>query len=456
MGILARAGLAITRWTERWVPDSWVIAVFLTLVVAGLAVGVGGASPAVALDAWGRGLWALLALAMQFTLMMVVSYACAVSRPVKRLFEWMASRPDPERPRQAILLMGLFSTVTAWLNWAFSLVVCAAFLPFIVRANPRADFRLLVTCAYLGLGTVWHTGLSGSAPLIIATPDNFLIKSGVLQELIPTTRTMFSLFNIGYALVAGGIGLIIVALLVPPADAALTVSDEQSARLMTAHTGKARPTTMIPAERLEWWPGWSLIVGGSMLGVFALQVRQVGLGQAWTIDNYNLLLLALGLLLHWYPKSFLSACEEGIKNTWGIVVQYPLYAGIFGLMSYTDLGKVLTHFFIQASSPRLFPVVVYLYSAVLNYFIPSGGSKWIVEASYLIPAGQALGVSVPTVTLSYAYGDMTTNLIQPFWAIPILAVAGLRFGDIMGYCFILTGLLLVFNILALLLIPLQL
>jgi len=250
MSVLARAGLAITRWTERWVPDSWVIAVFLTLVVAGLAIGAGGASPAVALDAWGRGLWALLALAMQFTLMMVVSYACAVSPPVKRLFEWMASRPDPERPRQAILLMGLFSTVTAWLNWAFSLVVCAAFLPFIVRANPRADFRLLVTCAYLGLGTVWHTGLSGSAPLIIATPDNFLIKSGVLQELIPTTRTMFSLFNVGYALVAGCIGLIIIALLVPPADAALTVSDEQTARLMTAHTGKARPTMMIPAERL--------------------------------------------------------------------------------------------------------------------------------------------------------------------------------------------------------------
>jgi short-chain fatty acids transporter len=138
------------------------------------------------------------------------------------------------------------------------------------------------------------------------------------------------------------------------------------------------------------------------------------------------------------------------------VLQYPLYAGIFGLMSYTDLGKVLANFFVNASSPRLFPVVVYTYSTVLNYFIPSGGSKWIVEASYLIPAGQALGVSVPMVTMSYAYGDMTTNLIQPFWAIPILTVAGLRFGDIMGYCFILTGLLFVFNLLALLLIPLQL
>lgn len=456
MGILAQLGLAFTRWTERWIPDSWVIAVLLTLVVAFLSVTIGGASAATALNAWGDGLWALLALSMQFTLMMVVAYACAVSPPVKRLFVWLASLPDPLRPRQAIILMALFSTVTAWLNWAFSLVVAAAFLPFIVRANPRVDFRLLVACAYLGLGTVWHTGLSGSAPLIIATPDNFLLRSGVLTELIPTTRTMFSSFNMLYALCAGLLGIGIVVALVPPQEKAVLISAEQAARLAATHTVKAKPTSMIPADRLEWWPGWSLIVGGAMLLYFLLQVRRIGLGQAWTIDNYNLLFLAFGLLLHWYPKSFLHACEEGIKNTWGIVIQYPLYAGIFGLMSYTDLGKVLTNFFVNASTPRVFPLIIYMYSAVLNYFIPSGGSKWIVEASYLIPAGQAFGVSVPTVTLSYAYGDMTTNLIQPFWAIPILTVAGLRFGDIMGYCFILAGLMFLFNLLALLLIPLEL
>lgn len=125
-------------------------------------------------------------------------------------------------------------------------------------------------------------------------------------------------------------------------------------------------------------------------------------------------------------------------------------------MSYTELGKVLTHFFVSASSPQIFPVLVYLHFVVLNYFVPSGGSKWIVESSSLIPAGQALEVSIPTVTLSYAYGDMTTSLMQPFWAIPILPVVSLGFGDIMGYCFILTDLRLVFNVLALLLIPLQL
>ena len=456
MGWLAGWGMVLTRWTERWIPDSWVIAVMLTLVVALLALTVGGASPATALTAWGDGLWALLSLTMQFTVMMVVAYACAVSPPLKRLFVWLASCPNPDKPRQAIILMALFSTVTAWLNWALSLVISAAFLPFMVRSNPRVDFRLLVTCAYLGVGTVWHTGLSGSAPLIIATPDNFLIKAGVLSETIPTTQTIFASFNLWYALVAGLVGILIAAILVPPAAAAVTASPAQADRLDALNESIQKPDSMRPAEKMEWWPGWSLIASSAMLLYFGLQIIEKGFGQTWTIDNYNLLFLALGLLLHWYPKSFLHACEQGIRNTWGIVIQYPLYAGIFGLMSYTALGEVLTAFFIDASSPRTFPSIVYLYSGVLNYFVPSGGSKWIVEASYLIPAGQTLGLSIPTVTLSYAYGDMTTNLLQPFWAIPILTVAGLRFGDIMGYCLLLAGFLVLFNLCALFLIPLQL
>lgn len=456
MNWLARLGSLLTRWTERWIPDSWVIAVILTLVVAVLALTVGGTPPARVLTAWGDGLWALLGLAMQFTVMMVVAYACAVSPPLKRAFVWLASRPNPDKPRQAILLMAAFSTLTAWLNWALCLVTSAAFLPFIVRFNPRVDFRLLVACAYIGVGTVWHAGLSGSAPLIIATPENFLLQAGVLSEVVPTTKTMFAPFNLWYALVAGLAGILVAGVLVPPAAVALTVSPEQVDRLQSMDDSVGKPTVMRPAEKMEWWPGWSLIASGAMLSYFGTQVLDKGFAMTWTIDNYNLIFLAAGLLLHWYPKSFLRACEQGIRNTWGIVIQYPLYAGIFGLMSYTALGDVLTAFFVEVGSPRSFPSIVYLYSGVLNYFIPSGGSKWIVEASYLIPAGQALGLSIPTVTLSYAYGDMTTNLLQPFWAIPILTVAGLRFGDIMGYCLLLASCMGVFNLLVLYIIPLQL
>jgi short-chain fatty acids transporter len=450
MGILARAALALTRWTERWIPDSWVIAVVLTLVVAGFAMTVGGASPAVALNAWGNGLWALLSLAMQFTLMMVAAYACAMSKPVKRAFLWLASRPNPDRPRQAIVLMATFSTLACWFNWAFSLVVTAAFLPFVVKANPKSDFRLLVSCAYLGMGTVWHCGLSGSAPLIIATPNNFLIQGKILADTIPIARTILSPFNLMYSVMAGVLGIAVAAALVPmrAKPASLDFAPE------TGDTVEAS-SSRTPAERMDRWPGWSLIASGAILAYLVSQFRNLGMGRAWTIDSFNLLFLALALLLHWRPKAFLQACEAGIRNTWGIVIQYPLYAGIFGLMAYTDLGKTVTHLFIQATSPRSFPVVVYLYSTTLSYFIPSGGSKWIVEAPYLIPAAKALGISIPSVTMSYAYGDMTTHLIQPFWAIPILTAAKLRFGDIMGYCFIIGAAMLLFNLIVLWFLPLQ-
>lgn len=456
MGVLAKTGLGLTRWTERWIPDSWVIAVILTLVVALLALTAGGASPAMALAAWGNGMWALLTLGMQFTLMMVAGYACAVSPPVEKAFLWLASCPDPNRPRQAIILMALFATVTAWLNWAFSLVVTAAFLPFVIRANPRVDFRLLTACCYIGHGTVFHTGLSASAPLIIATPNNFLVQAGVLAETVPFTHTIFTQFNLVYAVAAGFTGIVVAAALSPPERETVTVSKAQAERFGSSKPRPERPHALSIAERLEWWPGWSLFVGVALLLNLFFQVRKLGFGRAWNIDSYNALLMALALLLHWRPKSFLLACSEGIRNTWGIVIQFPLYAGIFGLMTYTDLGKALTHFFVRASTPRAFPLVVYFYSTVLNFFVPSGGSKWIVEAPYLIPAAKALGISVGSVTMSYAYGDMTTHLIQPFWAIPILTVAGLRFGDIMGYGFVIASVMVIFNLVALSMLPLQL
>src|SRR5262249_1855289 len=155
--------------------------------------------------------------------------------------------------------MAAFSAVTAWLNWAFSLVVTAAFLPFVVRANPRADFRLLVACAYLGLGTVWHGGLSGSAPLIIATPNNFLIQAGVLAETIPIARTLFAPFNPCYTLAAALVGILAASMLTPPKDRTMALSQEAADRLWPA-LGAATPgETRTAAERLEQWPGWSLL-----------------------------------------------------------------------------------------------------------------------------------------------------------------------------------------------------
>jgi short-chain fatty acids transporter len=165
--------------------------------------------------------------------------------------------------------------------------------------------------------------------------------------------------------------------------------------------------------------------------------------------------LVAALLLHGRPDSFVRACQNGVGASWGIILQFPFYAGIFGVMNNTGLGYWLGATFAEASSPRMFPVFVYVYSALMNLFVPSAGSKWLIEAPFLIPAGRELGVSVKTVLFAYMYGDSTTNMIQPFWCIPILAVSRLRFGDIAGYAFLVATVCGLVTIAFMLIVPLN-
>jgi short-chain fatty acids transporter len=181
-----------------------------------------------------------------------------------------------------------------------------------------------------------------------------------------------------------------------------------------------------------------------------------GFGTSWTINAYNVVFLTLALLLHGRPLAFLDACRRGVDAAWGIILQFPFYAGIFGLMTNTGLGAWLGGLFAGLATPRSFPAVVYGYSALMNLFVPSAGSKWLIEAPFLVPAGEELGVSVTTLLLAYAYGDSTTNLIQPFFAIPILTVTRLRFGDVVGYTFLVALACFAVSFLAMAVIPLDL
>ncbi len=178
-----------------------------------------------------------------------------------------------------------------------------------------------------------------------------------------------------------------------------------------------------------------------------------GFGTSWTINAYNSVFLVAALLLHGRPLSFLRACRRGVDATWGIILQFPFYAGIFGLMQNTGLGRWIGTLFAEFATQRTYPFVVYAYSALMNLFVPSAGSKWLIEAPYLIPAGEQLDVSVVTVLLAYAYGDSTTNLIQPFFAIPILGVTRLRFGDVVGYTVIVAAACFLASAAAMFLIP---
>lgn len=448
-------GLALTNWTERWIPDAWIVALILTVIVFLMTLAWGNVGPFGALIAWGKGLWTLLALMAQFSLTLVVAYACAVSPPLYRFLNWLGSRPNPNKPWQAITLMAIFSLVTGWINWAFTIVVSAIFAPYIARNNPKVDYRLLVATAYLGIGVMWHAGLSGSATLISATPDNFLIKAGILTSTVPTTATVFTTYNLILALMTFVLCTILASIMTPHPDKAFIAPPEKLASLIKFETPQKPKKDLTPSIHMDWWPGWNILVAAMIFIWLGWWFWTKGLGM-WTIDIYNMVFLGLAVLFHWRPKPLLDACTEGVKNAWGILLQFPFYAGIFGLITFTQLGKFLTDFFVSISTSKTFLPIVYIYSGILNYFVPSGGAKWSIEATYLLKAGEKLGVSTPAVVLAYSWGDMMTDIIQPFWAIGLLAIVGLKFGQIMGYCTVIWLFYMAMVIIAMFFMPLNL
>ena len=453
--VVGNLGESLSRFTQRWIPDSWVVCMMLTVLAMLLAIFGAGAGLNETVLAWGGGLWALLELAMQFTIAMIAAHACVSSRPAFRFLNWLASRPDTDRPIQAVVLLGAFSIVVAYFNWAASVVASALFLPFIARRNPKADIRLLVAAGYLGLGTVWHGGLSGSAPLIMATSGNPITTpppgtEPLVDRLLPVTETLFNSFNLIYLLIVSVVALGMVALLHPRQNAR-TLSEDELNTIMPVMPEAADPTT--PAGGIDAFRGWiflAVILIGYPLGH---SIVTQGFGASWTINAYNAVFLIGALLLQGRPSNLVRAFGNGARTASGVILQFPFYAGIFGIINSTGLGDWLGGLFVQVATTDTYPLIVYVYSGVVNIFVPSGGSKWLIEAPYLLPAARDLAVSPTTTLLAYCYGDSTSNLIQPFWAIPILTVTRMKFGDIVGYSGLIAVVLFIVTAVAMLVIP---
>jgi short-chain fatty acids transporter len=426
--MFARTATRLTAWSMRWIPDPLVIAVGLSLLTFALALATTPATPGDLLHAWGDGFWGLNEFAMQMCLVIVTGSILAASRPFARLLDALAARP--RSARGAIGMMALFSMTTALFHWGLSLIGSAVFARHLARRRRDVDYPLLIASAYLGMGTVWHAGLSGSVPLLVATPGHFLAET---TGIVPITETIFRPFNLVLVgIVMAAMSLLAVAMhpapgqaiVAPPEvlieDERLGVDDEERTRAVT------------PAVRLERSPIVALVLGGAGLLWLFVTVRAKG-GGAITLNFVNFAFLTLGLLLHWRPSSFLRAAAAAGSHVWGVIVQFPLYAGIMGMMRGSGLSDVIAGWFTQASGPKTYPAFVLWYSAILNYFVPSGGSKWAIEGPYVLEAAHRLGVRASDTVLAYAWGEMVTDIIQPFWAIPLLAVAGLSFREIAGY-----------------------
>ena len=426
--MLTRVANAAARWSARWVPNAFVIACLLTLVVFALVIAVAGKDPIAAQGYWVKGFWELLELAMQMSLIVLTGYVVAVSPPVSRLLEFTAGLPTTTAG--AVMLMGLVSMGASWLHWGLGLIAGPTFLQFLVRKHPRIDYRLAVAAGYLGSTCTWHAGLSGSAPLLMATPKNFMEAQA---GLIPISTTTFSAFNLILTAVIVIVMSVTLRRLYPRDADVLTSADVIGVSRATVEEVPVDPHAHVRAGDVS---GFSLADAIENRYALSLVIGLLGLSGAWTLyaeggyrmslNVFNFAFLFVALLLHPSPASFTRAAARGATYLHGIVVQFPFYAGMYGLIRY---------------------------SGVLSYFIPSGGSKWAVEAPYVVSAAQALAVPIPHAILAYAWGDMSTHFLQPFWAIPLLAIARVEFKDIVGYLALLFVVNLVVVSTAFLLLP---
>ncbi len=462
-GALQSWGAGLTNWTEKWIPDSLVIVWILSIIAYIMALIWGFGSDVGFADrlyegivAWGKGFWKYLSFAMQMCLIMMTGYILALSPPVRRGLDSLAGQPDKDKPAQAIVIMALFSTLSAWVSWGFSLIGSAVLALFIVRRNPKVDYRVLVASAYLGLGCTWHAGLTGSATLMMASSGNSLVKAAIekgwITGPISTGATIFSPFNLILTAVIIIVVTWLMAKMHPSPENTYVVPPELLDRLKIYEPPK-REAAKSPSDWLNWWPGFNLIivVGGAVALYTYLKGKPPG---NWlSLNNVIFFFLMLGILFHWRPWSFLKATEEAGKAVWGIVIQFPFYAGIYGLISFTLLAKVFTGWFVAISASSTFLMFAYWYGGLLNYFVPSGGGEWLMTAPYLLPAGKELGLPEAKTVIAYAWGDMMTDMIQPFWAIAMLAVAKLNFRDIMGYLMLIFVVYFVITSIAFLILP---
>ncbi|MGH9349477.1 MAG: short-chain fatty acid transporter [Vicinamibacterales bacterium] len=424
LAILSRAGTALTAISQRWIPSAFAIAVLLTFVTFAFAMAA-GASARETLIAWGNGFWTLLPFAMQMSLVILTGYLVSTAPVVDRLFRRLAALP--RSPRGAVVMMALVSMALAWVHWGLSIVGCAMFVRHLARAQARVDYRLLVAAAYFGMGATWHAGLSASAPLLVATPGHFLEDR---IGLIPITRTIFHPFNLVLTVVVVVV-LALLAFALHPRETEAVCIDADALDALGRFTPPSSPAARSPAAFIDhtWWLNGILGTAGVAWLVWYFNSH----GFSLTLDVLNFGFLMLGILLHPSPASVLASAEQGASLLAGVVLQFPFYAGMYGVIQGTGLGERAGAWIAGAADPRAFPLLLYWYSGVVNYFVPSGGSKWAIEAPYLVEAAARLGLGIDQVVVAYAWGDMATDLIQPFWALPLLAAARLDFRDIMGY-----------------------
>jgi short-chain fatty acids transporter len=427
------------RVFEYAIPDPYVFAAGLTLVTAILAfVFAPHRTSADVLGAWYKGIFDILQFALQMILILVTGYALASSKPVARALEWLASRP--RTTKGAVTLTITVSACACWLNWGFGLVVAALLAREIAR-RMEIDFGWLVAGAYSGF-LIWASGLSSSIALAQATPGSKLnIVQSITGHVLPIGSTIFTRFN----LIPCAVLLVVLPLLfraLEPRDRVLAQFDKgpesaadvsDSSVMLTLRQAQGskhdHAKTLGDALNNAWL--LNVIIGGAGLGYLCWS--WIATGASLDINSVIFVFFCLGLLLHWTPIAYVGAINDAARVTGPLIVQYPLYGGIMGIMTSTGLAGVIAQWFDAFATGATLPFWSYLSSVVISFFVPSGGGHWAVQGPFAVPAAVKLHASLPATAMGVAIGEEVANMVQPFWALPVLAIAGVGLRRTMAF-----------------------
>jgi len=442
----------IRNWAERWhfamekvMPDSFIFAVLLTFIVFILALTVVQAPPVKIVESWYRGFWAYLAFSMQMVVLLIFGYSLAITRVGVKVID--AITGIAKTPAQAVAVVTAVAAILAAINWGLGLIGGIFLCLGAARRVKGIHWPLLVAGAYIGAMSTTSWSISITEPLLLNSPG-----WGWTPDIVPTIekelgrkltpmgfdQTIYAPASLVALILTPLLAVITCYLMHPTPERTRSISPEALAKLAAESQFRLeKPKEMALADKLNWSRTlWILICIMTFAAIF-LWFRGKSFVQL-DLNMYNFIFIGIAMLLHENLARFVESVRMAAQSAFGIIMQFPFYAGIFGIMAYTGLLKVVAGWFVTISTPFIYPLVTMISSGVINMFIPSSGGIWMVQGPIMILAAHKLGVGFNRVVMAFTAGEVLTNTIQPFWALPLLGATGTEMRTIMGYCLLAT------------------
>ena len=443
-------GKAFDRWARKWMPNPMLFAILLTFLTYLLGLIFTSSGPFEMIKHWNKGFWELLTFAMQMCLILVTGHALATSPIVRKGIDKLAGIPKGQAGAAA--LVALTAAIASLINWGLGIIIGALMAREVGRSghlrNIKMHYPLLGAAGYAGFLT-WHGGFSGSAPLLVATKGHFLEES---IGIISTSQTLFSPLNIAVTIALLIVIPVTMLLMVPKEESEIVSITDVDPELVAEEKPKTLAREeMVIADKIENSQIISLIIG--IGGLIYIVYYFYSNGFKLNLNIVNFTFLFFGIILQRTPINYIRAVNEGAKACGGIIIQFPFYAGIMGMMKYSGLVSVMAGWFVAISNDVTYPVFTFFSAGLVNLFVPSGGGQIAVQGPVMVEAAKALDFSISKTIMAVAYGDAWTNMLQPFWALALLGITRLRARDIVGYTMVALVTSAIVFILGLLILP---